>query len=147
MYDCGRRDDLYRDDELRIEFLRQAIEFDAKDSHARYCTMFETSWSSRNQSKRRVSLSLLLPHLEPYDHSQVVAWHLDFLRQTAIDPIPSHDELFTTLSTLHSLKLIATESQRLDYFQKVRSLVEDSDLFLALKEEPLLKKHVPRFAS
>ena len=78
---------------------------------------------------------------------QVISWHLDFLRQTAINPVPSHDELFTSLSTLHSLKLVATESQRIDYFQKVRSLVEDSDLFAALSTEPVLARHVPRYAS
>mgnify|MGYP001574972139 FL=1 len=37
-----------------------------------------------------------------------------------------------------------TDSQRLDYYQRVRALVDDADLFAALREEKVLKNHVPR---
>jgi len=75
---------------------------------------------------------------------QVLTWHLDFLRQTTIEPVPSHPELFAVAVELHGLRLVATESQRLDYFQRVRSMVGDSDLFEALRQEPALKLHIPR---
>lgn len=75
---------------------------------------------------------------------QVMHWHFDFLRQTAITPTPSHEDLFAIATDLHSLRLVVTDSQRCDYFQTVRSLVEDGDLIGVLKEEPLLKKHLPK---
>ncbi|KAI5477041.1 origin recognition complex subunit 1 [Pseudohyphozyma bogoriensis] len=78
------------------------------------------------------------------DLETVMTWHLDFLRQTAIEPVPSHSDLFTIVSDLHGLRLLATESQRSDYFQRVRSLVENSDLFTVLRQDPALKLHVPR---
>ncbi|GAA5822726.1 hypothetical protein JCM11251_004357 [Rhodosporidiobolus azoricus] len=89
----------------------------------------------------------------------VLTWHLDFLRQTsllssslsslsstiasssAISP-PTKDELLTLLAQLHALRLVATESQRLDVFQRVRAGVDEGDLFAALREDEMLGKHV-----
>ncbi|SGY83361.1 BQ5605_C009g05632 [Microbotryum silenes-dioicae] len=76
----------------------------------------------------------------------VIKWHLDFLRQTAITPVPSQSELFTIVAELHALRLLVTDSQRGDYFQRVRTLVSNNDLFEVLKEDDRLKNHVPRFA-
>ena len=73
-----------------------------------------------------------------------MAWHLDFLRQTGLSPVPSHDDLFTFLADLHGLRLVATESQRGDYFQRCRGLVEEGDLFGWLREDPVLKTHIPK---
>lgn len=70
--------------------------------------------------------------------------HLSFLSRASLTPIPSQSELFTLLASLHSLRLLASDSTRLDYFAKVRALVEDVDLFAALAEEPELKSYVPK---
>lgn len=85
-------------------------------------------------------------HLLPAFVSQVMKWHLDFLRQTAITPIPTQSDLFAIVAQLHSLRLLGTESQRDDYYQRVRSLVDDTDLFAVLKEEKRLSHHVPRLS-
>ncbi|GAA5894655.1 hypothetical protein JCM6882_006648 [Rhodosporidiobolus microsporus] len=80
----------------------------------------------------------------------VLTWHLDFLRQTSLLPSssalgpPTKDELLTLLAQLHALRLVATESQRLDVFQRVRAAVDDGDLFAALRECEVLKAHVPK---
>ncbi|GAA5979203.1 hypothetical protein JCM11641_008460 [Rhodosporidiobolus odoratus] len=84
----------------------------------------------------------------------VLTWHLDFLRQTSLLPsssssssfsnAPNKDELLTLLSELHALRLIATESQRLDVFQRVRAGVDEGDLFAALREDEVLAAHVPK---
>lgn len=50
----------------------------------------------------------------------------------------------TLVSQLHAMRLVATESQRLDVFQKVRAGVEEGDVFAALREDELLKGHVPQ---
>ncbi|SCV74696.1 BQ2448_7725 [Microbotryum intermedium] len=76
----------------------------------------------------------------------VIKWHLDFLRQTCITPVPSQSEVFAVVAELHALRLLVTESQRGDYFQRVRTLVSNNDLFEVLKEDDKLKNHVPRFA-
>ncbi|KAK4700787.1 origin recognition complex subunit 1, partial [Phenoliferia sp. Uapishka_3] len=74
---------------------------------------------------------------------KVFKWHLDFLKQTCIEPVPSHEDLFSIVAELHSLRLVVTESQRGDYFQRISSLVENSDLFDALKADDCeLKRHV-----
>lgn len=73
-----------------------------------------------------------------------MTWHLDFLRQTGLTPVPSHEDLFTFLADLHGLRLVATESQRGDYFQRCRGLVEEGDLFGWLREDPVLKNHIPK---
>lgn len=74
----------------------------------------------------------------------VFAWHFDFLKQTGIEPRPSHDDLFTLLADLHGLRLLVTESQRGDYFQKARLLVEPGELYDVLRADPALKNHVPK---
>jgi ABC-type cobalamin/Fe3+-siderophores transport system ATPase subunit len=78
---------------------------------------------------------------------KVFTWHLDFLRQTSLlstlSP-PSRSELLTLLTHLHSLRLVATESQRLDVFQRVRPAVDEGDLFAALREDEVLRLHVPK---
>lgn len=61
-----------------------------------------------------------------------------------ITPVPSQSELFTIVAELHSLRLLGTESQREDYYQRIRSVVENSVLFGVLQEEPMLAKHVPK---
>uniref|UniRef100_A0A0K3CFZ7 Origin recognition complex subunit 1 n=1 Tax=Rhodotorula toruloides TaxID=5286 RepID=A0A0K3CFZ7_RHOTO len=48
------------------------------------------------------------------------------------------------LETLHSLRLVTAESQRLDVFQRVRPAVDEGDLFAALREDEVLKAHVPK---
>jgi hypothetical protein len=78
---------------------------------------------------------------------QVLRWHLDFCRQISLRDIPSHDQLFTTLATLHTLRIVVTESQRLDYYQRVRTLAADSDIFAALETESILLRHLPNSAS
>ncbi|BGO97555.1 putative Origin recognition complex subunit 1 (putative) [Rhodotorula toruloides] len=74
--------------------------------------------------------------------------HLDFLRQTSLCPTPSSTpsktELVALLSQLHSLRLVTAESQRLDVFQRVRPAVDEGDLFAALREDEVLKAHVPK---
>ncbi|GAA5848114.1 hypothetical protein JCM8547_004414 [Rhodosporidiobolus lusitaniae] len=80
----------------------------------------------------------------------VLTWHLDFLRQTSLLPSsvspPSKSELFAVLAQLHALRLVATESQRLDVFQRVRATVDEGDLFAALREDELLKGSIPKVA-
>lgn len=66
------------------------------------------------------------------------------MRQTALEPVPSHSDLFDIAADLHGLRLIATESQRGDYFQKVRAMIANDDLFEVLKLEDQLKRHVPK---
>ncbi|GAA5951775.1 hypothetical protein JCM3765_003115 [Sporobolomyces pararoseus] len=78
----------------------------------------------------------------------VLSWHDTFLRQTHLLPsssaYPSKSDLMTLVSQLHAMRLLATESQRLDVFQKVRAGVEEGDVFAALREDDLLKNHVPQ---
>ncbi|BGP22671.1 origin recognition complex subunit 1 [Rhodotorula toruloides] len=78
----------------------------------------------------------------------VLTWHLDFLRQTSLCPNPSSGpsktELVALLSQLHALRLVTAESQRLDVFQRVRPAVDEGDLFAALREDEVLKAHVPK---
>jgi hypothetical protein len=80
--------------------------------------------------------------------SQVLSWHDTFLRQTHLLPsstaYPSKSDLMTLVAQLHAMRLLATESQRLDVFQKVRAGVEEGDVFAALREDELLKNHVPQ---
>ncbi|GAA6012094.1 hypothetical protein JCM11491_001748 [Sporobolomyces phaffii] len=77
----------------------------------------------------------------------VLTWHDTFLRQTHLVPpssFPSKSDLATLIAELHSMRLVATESQRLDVFQRVRAGVEEGDVFAALREDELLKNHVPQ---
>ncbi|BGP29916.1 Origin recognition complex, subunit 1 [Rhodotorula toruloides] len=78
----------------------------------------------------------------------VLTWHLDFLRQTSLCPTPSSapstTELVALLAQLHALRLVTAESQRLDVFQRVRPAVDEGDLFAALREDEVLKAHVPK---
>ncbi|GAA5889888.1 hypothetical protein JCM16303_001490 [Sporobolomyces ruberrimus] len=77
----------------------------------------------------------------------VLNWHDNFLRQTHLlssTAYPSKSDLMTLISQLHSMRLVATESQRLDVFQKVRAGIEEGDVFAALREDELLKNHVPQ---
>ncbi|BGP45913.1 Origin recognition complex, subunit 1 [Rhodotorula kratochvilovae] len=76
----------------------------------------------------------------------VLTWHLDFLRQTALcaGDGPTKMELVGIVAQLHALRLVATESQRLDVFQRVRASVDEGDLFAALREDETLKGHVPK---
>ncbi|GJN88674.1 hypothetical protein Rhopal_001640-T1 [Rhodotorula paludigena] len=78
----------------------------------------------------------------------VLTWHLDFLRQTSLctsaTASPTKAELFALVAQLHALRLVATESQRLDVFQRVRANVDEGDLFAALREDEVLKGHVPK---
>ncbi|BGO89446.1 hypothetical protein NBRC10512_006633 [Rhodotorula toruloides] len=78
----------------------------------------------------------------------VLTWHLDFLRQTSLcstpSSAPSKNELVSLLSQLHALRLVTAESQRLDVFQRVRPAVDEGDLFAALREDGILKAHVPK---
>ncbi|GAA6063239.1 hypothetical protein JCM10212_000341 [Sporobolomyces blumeae] len=87
----------------------------------------------------------------------VLSWHDTFLRQTHLlsttlssstsaspsSAFPSKSELLTLVSHLHAMRLVATESQRLDVFQRVRAAVDEGDVFAALREDDLLKNHVP----
>lgn len=78
---------------------------------------------------------------------QVLSWHLDFLRQTSLcsaSSAPTKQELFALVAQLHALRLVTAESQRLDVFQRVRSGVDEGDLFAALREDEELKMHVPK---
>ncbi|GAA6029380.1 hypothetical protein JCM8097_003646 [Rhodosporidiobolus ruineniae] len=76
----------------------------------------------------------------------VLTWHLDFLRQTSLLPspsmLPTKAELLALLAQLHALRLVATENQRLDVFQRVRATVDEGDLFAALREDEMLVRHV-----
>ncbi|GAA6023834.1 hypothetical protein JCM10207_005390 [Rhodosporidiobolus poonsookiae] len=89
----------------------------------------------------------------------VLTWHLDFLRQTgllsSVSPAsstsspsalvaPTKTELLGLLAQLHALRLVATENQRLDVFQRVRAGVDEGDLFAALRECETVGKHVPK---
>ncbi|GAA6050067.1 hypothetical protein JCM3770_001353 [Rhodotorula araucariae] len=79
----------------------------------------------------------------------VLTWHLDFVRQTALcaaapADAPTKSELVGIVTQLHALRLVATESQRLDVFQRVRATVDEGDLFAALREDETLKGHVPK---
>lgn len=77
----------------------------------------------------------------------VLSWHLDFLRQTSLLPAsacPTKHELVGLVAQLHALRLLTAESQRLDVFQRVRSGVDEGDLFAALREDDELKMHVPK---
>ncbi|BGP53848.1 hypothetical protein JCM8202_006043 [Rhodotorula sphaerocarpa] len=77
----------------------------------------------------------------------VLSWHLDFLRQTSLcsaSSAPTKQELFAVVAQLHALRLVTAESQRLDVFQRVRSGVDEGDLFAALREDEELKMHVPK---
>ncbi|GAA5933067.1 origin recognition complex subunit 1 [Sporobolomyces koalae] len=79
----------------------------------------------------------------------VLSWHDNFLKQThllssAAGTGPSKSDLLTLVSELHAMRLLATESQRLDVFQKVKLGIEDGDVFAALREDEVLKNHVPQ---
>ncbi|GAA5911697.1 origin recognition complex subunit 1 [Sporobolomyces salmoneus] len=78
----------------------------------------------------------------------VISWHDTFLRQTHLLPsstsYPSKSDLMTLIAQLHAMRLVATESQRLDIFQKIRAGVEEGDVFAALREDELLKNHIPQ---
>ncbi|KAG0665810.1 Origin recognition complex, subunit 1 [Rhodotorula mucilaginosa] len=77
----------------------------------------------------------------------VLSWHLDFLRQTSLCPAsasPTKHELVGLVAQLHALRLLTAESQRLDVFQRVRSGVDEGDLFAALREDEELMMHVPK---
>ncbi|GAA5938692.1 hypothetical protein JCM3775_001963 [Rhodotorula graminis] len=79
----------------------------------------------------------------------VLAWHGDFVRQAALVDAralypASRSELVGVVAQLHAQRLVATESQRLDVFQRVRACVDEGDLFAALREDEVLKAHVPK---
>ncbi|KAM0752896.1 origin recognition complex subunit 1 [Meredithblackwellia eburnea MCA 4105] len=78
---------------------------------------------------------------------RVMQWCFDFLRQTGITPVPSHADFFDIVAKLYSLRLIATESQRYDYFQRLRSLVENDELLEVLKDDSVLKKYLPKLST
>ena len=42
------------------------------------------------------------------------------------------------------MRLVLTETMRMDYFAKVRANIADVDLFAALTDEPELKSYVPK---
>lgn len=66
---------------------------------------------------------------------QVIRWHLDFCRQTALNPLPTHNQLFSILQSLADMKLVTTEGGRLDHFQRVQANVQDDELELVLRKE------------
>ena len=79
----------------------------------------------------------------------VLAWHGDFVRQAALVDAravfaASRAELVAVVAGLHAQRLVAAESQRLDVFQRVRACVDEGDLFAALREDEVLKAHVPK---
>ncbi|GAA5904632.1 hypothetical protein JCM8208_004835 [Rhodotorula glutinis] len=79
----------------------------------------------------------------------VLAWHGDFVRQAALVDAralypASRSELVGLVAGLHAQRLVAAESQRLDVFQRVRACVDEGDLFAALREDEVLKAHVPK---
>ncbi|GAA5867823.1 hypothetical protein JCM1840_003456 [Sporobolomyces johnsonii] len=79
----------------------------------------------------------------------VLQWHLDFLRQTSLvrpAALPAKNDLFALVAQLHAMRLVAAESQRFDVFQRVRAGVDEGDVFAALREDEMLKMHVPQGA-
>lgn len=75
-----------------------------------------------------------------------MSWHLHFLERAQIEPKPSQTQLFTLLAELHAMRLLVTESQRNDYYQLIRPLVQTGDLFEMLREVPEIAKYVPTSA-
>ena len=69
------------------------------------------------------------------EFGDVIRWHLDFCKQTALNPLPSHAQLFSILQSLADMKLISTEGAKLDYFQRVQANVRDDELDLVLRKE------------
>jgi hypothetical protein len=70
--------------------------------------------------------------------------HIRFLGQTALCPPPPQSAIFTLVAALHSQRLIVTESQRADWYQKVRPLVSNGELFDVLREDGQLRAWVPK---
>lgn len=75
---------------------------------------------------------------------QIIRWHTDFCRQTAIHPLPTHSQLFSILQSLNDMKLLSTISSEsngnknggnLDYFQRVTANVRDDELELVFRKE------------
>lgn len=75
------------------------------------------------------------------DASELIRYHLDFCRMQGLGP-PSHEDIFASIATLHAMHLVTAESQRLDYFQRVRSLVHAPDVIGALKEDAKMKHYI-----
>lgn len=69
------------------------------------------------------------------EFGDVVRWHLDFCRQTAIQPLPTHTQLFSILQSLADMRLVTTEGAKLDYVQRVQANVRDDELELVLRKE------------
>lgn len=90
----------------------------------------------KEKKKKHADADLLL--------CQVITHHLRFIGQTALCAPPPHSTLFTLVAALHSQRLIVTESQRADWFQKVRPLVSNSELYDMLREDGKLKAWVPK---
>ncbi|GAA5966817.1 hypothetical protein JCM21900_006099 [Sporobolomyces salmonicolor] len=79
----------------------------------------------------------------------IFQWHFDFLRQTSLvrpAALPSKNDLFALVAQLHAMRLLATESQRFDVLQRVRAGVDEGDVFAALREDEMLRMHVPQGA-
>ena len=74
----------------------------------------------------------------------MIRWHLTFLRQTGIEPVPEHADFFSILSQLSAMKLVTSEGSRADVLQKVRPVLTDAELEPVLREDPKLKLHVGR---
>ena len=64
--------------------------------------------------------------------------HLQFVSSNGIEPAPAHSDLFAVVGSLAAMRLVTTESARLDAFQRIKLEVSDADLKLALGADPEL---------
>lgn len=73
--------------------------------------------------------------IDEVEFGDVVRWHLDFCRQSAMTPLPTHAQLFSILQSLADMRLVTTEGARLDYYQRVQANVRDDELELVLRKQ------------
>lgn len=95
-------------------------------------------------SCERVSWSACTSTDTSYPPSQVMSHHVRFLVQSRLAPEPPQSALFTIVSSLHAQRLLATESQRMDYYQKVRPMIGNGELYELLRGDELLREYVPK---
>jgi len=69
---------------------------------------------------------------------QVMFTHGQFVSHNGIEPAPSQADLFAVVGSLAAMRLVTTESARLDCFQRIKLEVSDTNLQVALGADPEL---------